>query len=601
MLTARAAGQSEQYKKWLVDDKSRADKAGAGEQAAKKTKEQQALKLLDQVITESTTLKVPENRIHILTVALGLVWPRDEKRAREMLKSAAESLAAMIGSLDITDPEISNRAAQLLQTKSELFRAALNYDPAAALDFLRRTRIPGMADQEAQLEADAAWQLVTRDPRAALQIAEQALANGKTGNLPGLVSQLRTKDPVVAEQLASDILNKIQSDDLAANNQLLWLAVDMARTGLQAAAGEAALDEPRGSGVMLIAPSDLRSLINKVVSTSISLGKSSFGYNGEWQAARNAINQIQSMLPQMEKVDPQLSAKIASQIGPSPQSAGAASNPYAVLQDLVQNGSPDDLVKAADSAPAGLRDQYYQQAAWKALNQDDPAKAAEIAGHDMTNPMARQQILDQIEQRSVWRAINDGKIAEARLLIGRLRQREQRAQAFMSLASNVMAQGDHKTAAGLLDEARTSLPETPENYYHVSLLLGIAGSYSKTDPTRGIQIVNRIAGLFGKLIPAAEALQGFEGQTTFIDGEILMGTSSQLSNAMAQFAEQLGNLATSDSAAALSSADSAGRTELRLMADLAIASKLLNEVVENAQTGPIVGRAYNGFVQLSRR
>src|SRR5262249_23651872 len=336
LLAGPVVGRIEPNKTLTPDGVPQTDKENA-EEAVKKARQQQALKLLDQVLAESSTLKVPENRIHILAVASGIVWSRDEKRAREMLKSAAELLAEIIGNLDVADPEISNRLGRLFQVKSELFHAALTYDPAAALDFLRKTRIPGMSDQEAQLEADAAWQLVNRDPQTALHIAQEALAQGITGNLPGIVSQLRTKEPAAAQQLASDILNKIQSQDLVANNQTFWLALGMVQTCMQPVGAQTLADGSRSSTATLVSPADLRSLLNKLVSASINIAKGGFVYGGEWQMARTTLTQLQSMLPQIEKLDPQLSAKIAGQISQTLQTPVAPAGPNAVLQSLIES------------------------------------------------------------------------------------------------------------------------------------------------------------------------------------------------------------------------------------------------------------------------
>lgn len=179
------------------------------EEAKKAAREQRALKLLDEVIADSRMLKLPENRIHILGAASSMVWPRDEKRARELLKVAADTLAEIIASLETSDAEPSTRASQLFQAKSELFQAAVNYDPAAALDFLHKTPIPGLADQEAQLELSAVWQLAAKDPQSALKLAEEGLVKGVMANYSGIVSQLRAKDPAMAAQLAADIFQKV--------------------------------------------------------------------------------------------------------------------------------------------------------------------------------------------------------------------------------------------------------------------------------------------------------------------------------------------------------------------------------------------------------
>jgi tetratricopeptide (TPR) repeat protein len=601
MLTARAAGQSGQARQPGRDDNSKAE-AEAAEQVRRAAQEQRALKLLDQVVADSGTLKVPENRIHILSVASGVLWRRDEKRARELLKAAADTLSSMLASVDLGDPAAWNELSQFSQTRNELFQTALNYDASAALDFLHKTRIPGMAGQEAQLEFDAAWRLASTDPQTALQIAERALASGVTGNLTGLVSQLVTKDPNAGAQLAADILHKIQSDDLAANNQSFWVAMGMIQPALQAAQAQAAAEAAGTAGTsnrLLLPPADLSALINRVVSTSLKLARNTSGYN-EWQTGRNALTQIQSMLPQIEKVDPELSAKLGVQISAALKVAPSASNPNAVFQNLVQTGTPDDLIKAAGTAPPGVREQYYQQAAWKAMNQNDTDKAAEIINENYTDPMARQQMLDQIQQRSVWKAINEDRIDEARVLIRQIRSREQRFQSLVNLANQVVAKGDKKKAVGLLDEARAELPDIPENYQQVSLLLNLSGNYSAVDPSRGIQVLNGIASLLGRLIPAGEALEGFDIQSTFKYGEILMQPRSQLGGTIVQFAEQLGNLATSDYDDAIKTADGAGRPELRMMGELSIASRTLNELARNEQNRPPSGRQYSRLMDLRR-
>jgi hypothetical protein len=203
--------------------------------------------------------------------------------------------------------------------------------------------------------------------------------------------------------------------------------------------------------------------------------------------------------------------------------------------------------------------------------------------------MTRQQMLDQIQQTSVWKAINEGRIDEARALIGRIRSREQRAQSLVNLADQVLAKGDKKKAVGLLDDARAELPDVPENYQQVSILLNLSGNYSKIEPSRGVDVLNRIASLFARLIPAGEALEGFDIQSTFRYGEILMQPRSQLGNTIVQFAEQLGNLAMGDYDDAIKTADGAGRTELRMMGELEIATRTLNELANSLHDRPYTG------------
>ena len=50
--------------------------------------EKKALALLDEVVGEGMSLKLVENRIHVLTTAADLFWKRNEERARALLAEA---------------------------------------------------------------------------------------------------------------------------------------------------------------------------------------------------------------------------------------------------------------------------------------------------------------------------------------------------------------------------------------------------------------------------------------------------------------------------------------------------------------------------------
>jgi transposase len=77
-----------------------------------------------------------------------------------------------------------------------------------------------------------------------------------------------------------------------------------------------------------------------------------------------------------------------------------------------------------------------------------------------------------------------------------------------------------------------------------------------------------------------------------------MQPRSQLGNTMMQFAEQLGNLATSDYTDAIAAAENAGRPELRMLSELSIASRMLNELSRYVQNRPTVGRRYTSLSEL---
>src|SRR5438477_11691000 len=71
-----------------VDEKEKAEK----ELAKRQELEKKTLGLLDEVIGAAWSLKLSENRSYVLSKAADLLWPHDEKRARNLFWEALNSL-----------------------------------------------------------------------------------------------------------------------------------------------------------------------------------------------------------------------------------------------------------------------------------------------------------------------------------------------------------------------------------------------------------------------------------------------------------------------------------------------------------------------------
>src|ERR1043166_4428265 len=137
---------------------------------AREERQKKLLSLLDEIIQQTRSLKLPENRVRIQISLAGSLWPIDEKRARVLFKDAEQSFLEIRAALETGDPEL----AQLVQTpnslRQEIVGAEVNCDPKMAVDFLRATRDPGTIPQynghniEAQLQMRVATQMVSKDP-----------------------------------------------------------------------------------------------------------------------------------------------------------------------------------------------------------------------------------------------------------------------------------------------------------------------------------------------------------------------------------------------------------------------------------------------------
>jgi len=186
-----------------VDEKEKAQK----ELERRKELERKTFGLVDEIVAAAWGLKLPENRSFVLASAADLLWPRDEKRARNLYWEAFNNLGLPNGpTLDdsttrdattkdpATKEGTSKRAARVqAQTlkqyyamfglRRDFFRKVAQRDPQLALEMLHATRLrpPESAEvnyhlpDERDLEQEIAQVAVARDPKQALRIARESL------------------------------------------------------------------------------------------------------------------------------------------------------------------------------------------------------------------------------------------------------------------------------------------------------------------------------------------------------------------------------------------------------------------------------------------
>src|SRR5882724_5274807 len=110
----------------------------AQKQQEEKTRlEAKATALLDQVVTEAQSLKLPENRIRVQIAAGDMLWDRSAARARGLLVDAGAILSQMMLDGDRTDRQ---EAQVLNQLRQELVLTAGRHDAELGYQLLRSTQ-----------------------------------------------------------------------------------------------------------------------------------------------------------------------------------------------------------------------------------------------------------------------------------------------------------------------------------------------------------------------------------------------------------------------------------------------------------------------------
>jgi hypothetical protein len=208
----------------------------------KQALQRKAYALLEETAAGAHGLKLPENRSFVLASAADLLWPHDEKRARALFWDAL-NIINLIMSPDPKHASAKHEAAQkdqkhyfaIFALRQGLLRKVARHDPQLALDMLRSTRqLPAepiktsfRLPDDSELEQQIATEAATRNPQHALQLARQSLAKGFTFQLLELLDRLNASDHDAATEFAGDIIDKLQTRNLAADIFASRIAVDL--------------------------------------------------------------------------------------------------------------------------------------------------------------------------------------------------------------------------------------------------------------------------------------------------------------------------------------------------------------------------------------
>jgi hypothetical protein len=569
--------------------------SAAEKKKARDEREKRTLALVDEIITESQSLKLPENRIRIDIALAGSLWSRDEKRARSLFKEAAASLSEITAAIESEDPEYRNQAQLPQQLRQEMVQIAANHDARLAVDFLRATRIDstsrspnsGLTNLEAQLEMRVANQIADKDPSDALSVAEDSLKIALDYEALNLLYRLQSQQKALAERFLDDILTGLRTYGIG-NSPAAPIALNLLRTWSENNRVAKDPSAPRTTAVLSLSNFDegtARELANMIIDALLSkepartvtaYGRTFIdGPSSLYPGQINGIfQQLKPLLPDIERLAPDRVAAIRPRIVEFEKSYEAQQGPWVKYQELAQTGTSDALMEAAKSAPSEVVDNLVRQAALKAVNQGDDGRARQIV-ENIADPMQRADLKSQLVRQSFYRASGQKRLTEARALISRLPSVEEQANLLAQMASSFAGEGENTTAIQLLGEAEVLLGDRALSYGQLQVQMQIARAYGPLDASKTNAMVEKVIDQINGLTAAALVLSGFDIQQHFRAGEFVISGSNALNMITQETARELGSISLIDYERAASMAGRLQRPEMRVMALLQIAQAML--------------------------
>jgi hypothetical protein len=558
--------------------------------------ETKAFALLEEVAAEAGSLRLQENRARLQAAAAAALWPRDEKRAREIFQSAIAGLSSLSSSPAADDPRSNQQYHNLQSLRREIAFAVAQREPKLALEFVRGTRPPpplvggpgSQPDQELALEAQLAELVAARDPREAVRLAEESLARGVSGNLPGVLERVRHGDAQAASKLAAEVVRKLRSSNLAANFE----AANVANYLLQATRPPAAAAAPQQStGPVGITAQNIAALPISADARALTLDEATrrelialvvnaaLGGAGERGGRREAgthlLHALRAVMPEVERLMPEQAPALRRRMSAA-EGAGGQPTTRARWQEyeqLMRTGTADAITQAAQRAPEEMRWPLYQRAAQKALEEGSAERARQIISDSATEPRQREQLLRELDQQLFWRAANQGDAQQALALLARFKAPEERTGMMLALAQAAASRGNRELAERLLEEVLGQTGVRARNAAQFSAQLQAAHAYAQFAPERAFQIAESGVEHLNELVAAAVLVDGF-GQEAFDQGELKLD-GSVWAGLVQQSGGLLGALAAKDFERARDVAGRFQRAEARTHALLAVARGIL--------------------------
>ena len=540
---------------------------------------QKAYVLVDEIATGAHGLKLPENRSLVLTSAADLLWRHNEKRARALFWDSLNSINLLV------DPGGSSAkpAAKKTQEKQYfeiynlrqgLLRSVAKHDPQLALEMLRTTRqlpveqvnagyrLPDDSELEQQIATEAA----ARDPERGLQIARDGLAKGLTFQTLDVLNRLNQRNQEVAAKFAGDIIDKLQTKNLATDIVSSRIALNLVGWSRNSTANEPEKDSAHRFYQLKLDAEKRRQLVEMVADAAMSVS-----------ANATLLNSIQNIMPEIQEFVPERVALLRKKLTVFEQTLNQeqrSSNEYA---SLMRSGSPEDMIagslKAEDEQPQMLR----QQAILTAILQHRADALREFIKSEIEDDSLRRSLMDDLDTQQITSATTRGDVDELRTLLPRVRRTEERARAMAEIAVVLEKKGDHDEALRLLDEARTLIKVDFESETQSNALLALVAAYAVVEPSKAFAIIEGTIDRANDQIAKAMLLDKIARTGVVKNGELLMQNSGVISPEyiLFRYRKAVIALANADFNRTRAAADRFERMELRLMMRLLLAQSLL--------------------------
>lgn len=604
------------------------------QQEEKAKLEKKALALLEQVVTDSQGLKLPENKLRVQIAAADMLWDKNAARARGLLTDAGAMLGQMMLEVNRTDREDMMTINQLRQ---ELVLTAGRHDAELGYQLLHSTQPPPPQTQANaalgpgrgnrpqinfdqpgnNLEQQLLSTVAATDPKYAYQKAIESLdKNEFPPSLSRILTQLQSKDKELFQKLSDKTLNRLASDSLLSSSQATSVAMNLlmpgpvpantgtstqsATTSTTTSATPAANPNARQP---VLSESSYHDLLDSAITAALSvtsagpMNNMQRGGGGGGGAvriqrgpgqqpqtppddaqirqnnARSLLFSLQAILPQIDQYMPDRAQSVRQKLTDLGVNNNAMQGQMNAMRGLMnQGGSSDSLVTAASQAPPQIQSRLYQTAAQRAIDEGNIDKAVDIASNHL-DENGRNAIMQAVDFKKLTTTASPEKLNEIKQKLAALPSDNDRIKYLIDLAKATQ-KDNQKLALRFMDDARNLVSRRAMDFDDFGNQLKVADAYATLDSKKSFEILDAGIAQLNELLQAATVLNGFSVDI-FKDGEMSMRSNDDLVGMVVRFGGELALLAKVDFEGARGTADKFQLSEPRMNARLMIVQGVL--------------------------
>lgn len=509
---------------------------------AAKEKQRRQMILIESITSDTREFRLAENRAIVLAKIGGTMWNIDQKRAQGLFQDAVnELLGAQAAAEAARKPGQQNELLTGQSTRPQILQTMAARDAEFALRSLYKTRPAAIeraisnskakdsklrnnsgndvhyAQNEIQLEQTLIRMAADQNPERAIALLKTALKNGVSGETLNLLKKLFEKDPVAANELASDVVAQLARKSFMVSNQPDYQSIQLTTSILS----EYVRERSAAEKALRFDTSQIGSLAEKLISFYTERG-SQYGYGLGPQIVQIAEKLAPSSVEKLKQAEKNM---------PQGRHGFHMRNQDPELAKLLNHEVPvEQMLAEAAKFPVETRPQVYQSAANKLAGAGDFAGARNILSEHFSG-----DALENAESSLNWtysqHLINAGRFAEAESLIDEFPDTN-RLSALISLASSVFGRDETKNksyAVALLEKARGQLPPLPETSSGMSHTMQIISTYSRIEPAEAFRMFDALIQPINEIAEAAVIVNGFQGGYSVRQGEMLISQGNFIS------------------------------------------------------------------------